>query len=714
MLKKLIMVMARRIGVRGSLSAHYFITTAVLAVLVAAGLWVAQVYVMKAGTVSTANIDARSHVAEYSRLLRDAVWRCEAELKAYAVSNDPADYEILRRHLLDTFSQANLLSGNEWIKLQAVASTQALVGNLRLLIAAIDQLHHLRANAKSWSNGQQDATVLKQDVQPLLDKIWNGVLSIDQSIEAAAARDLSVLTNVLHVITLGLWLLALLLLLTIGFGYVYLNRTVLRPIAQLTHALHAEAAGAEGIELPPPDKVETRELVDAFLGMRRQVHARQIALEYQALHDALTGLPNRTLLQDRLQQVVLAASRDNRPLALIMMDLDRFKEINDTLGHHVGDRVLQQVGERLAEVLRESDTVARLGGDEFALLLPNAHEQHALNLAHKIVTTLEQSFTVDHHHLSVGASLGIAIFPQHGDSAQALIQRADVAMYVAKRKNSGYALYDVGQDQHSEGRLALVNDLRIALQNGGLELHYQPKQNIRSGKLTGFEALLRWRHPHRGHVTPDEIIPIAEQTGLIKPLTHWVMNTALAQCAAWQRAGLELTIAVNLSVWNLHDRDFDQVVAGLLAQWEVPAQYLELEITESAMVADPDMEMLNRLHAIGVRLAVDDYGTGFSSLAYLKSMPLTDIKIDKSFVTDMTVDDNDAVIVRSTIDLAHNLGRKVVAEGVETKEIWDLLEILRCDTAQGYYISPPIPAADLDRWIAESPWGISMRLAVRA
>lgn len=707
MLKKLSVALGRRIGARGSLSAHYFITTAGLAVLVAVGLWVAQVYVMKAGAVSAANIDARYRVTESSRLLRDAIWRCEAEQKAYAVSNEPADYAMLRRHLLNTLDQAKNLSGNEWISLQAAVPVQALAGNLRQLIATLDHLQDQR-------DGRQDAVVLKRDVQPLLDKLWHDVLSIDQAIEAAADRDLNVLTNVLHVITLGLWLLALLLLLTIGFGYVYLNRTVLRPIAQLTHALHAEAAGAEGIELPPPDKVETRELVDAFLGMRRQVHARQIALEYQALHDALTGLPNRTLLQDRLQQVVLAAARDNRPLALIMMDLDRFKEINDTLGHHVGDRVLQQVGARLAEVLRESDTVARLGGDEFALLLPNAHEQHALNLARKIVTTLERSFSVEHHQLSVGASLGIAIFPQHGDSAQSLIQRADVAMYVAKRKNSGYALYDVGQDRHSEGRLALVNDLRGALQNGGLALHYQPKQNIRSGKLTGFEALLRWEHPQRGAVTPDEIIPIAEQTGLIKPLTHWVLDNALAQCAAWQRAGLELTVAVNLSVWNLHDRDFDQVVAGLLAQWEVPARYLELEITESAMVADPDMEMLHRLHAIGVRLAVDDYGTGFSSLAYLKSMPLTDIKIDKSFVIDMTVDDNDAVIVRSTIDLAHNLGRKVVAEGVETKEIWDLLEILRCDTAQGYYISPPIPAADLDRWMAESPWGISERLAERA
>lgn len=714
MLKKLILSVARRIGARGSLSAHYFITAAVLAVLVAAGLWAAQVYVMQAGAVSTANIDQRNHVVERSRLLRDAVWRSDSALKAYIVSNEPSDYSVLRHQLQDTLDQANQLSDNAWISAQAASTVQTLVKNLRQLIAVTDDLRHSRADATSRSNGFQDVMVLKQSVQPLFNQIWYGVLSIDQAIESAAGRDLGVLTNVVQVITLGLWLLALLLLLTIGFGYVYLNRTVLRPIAQLTRALHAEAVGAEGVELPSPDKVETRELVDAFLGMRRQVHARQVALEYQALHDALTGLPNRTLLQDRLQQVVLAAGRDNRPLALIMMDLDRFKEINDTLGHHVGDRVLQQVGERLAAVLRESDTVARLGGDEFALLLPNAHEQHALNLARKIVTMLERSFSVDHHQLSVGASLGIAIFPQHGDSAQALIQRADVAMYVAKRKNCGYALYDVGQDQHSEGRLALVNDLRGALLNDGLELHYQPKQNIRSGMLTGFEALLRWRHPQRGSVTPDEVIPIAEQTGLIKPLTYWVLNTALAQCAAWQRAGLELTVAVNLSVWNLHDRDFDQVVAGLLAQWEVPARYLELEITESAMVADPDMEMLNRLHAIGVKLAVDDYGTGFSSLAYLKNMPLTDIKIDKSFVTDMTVDDNDAVIVRSTIDLAHNLGRKVVAEGVETKEIWDLLEILRCDTAQGFYISPPIPAGELERWLQESPWGLTRRQAVSA
>lgn len=434
------------------------------------------------------------------------------------------------------------------------------------------------------------------------------------------------------------------------------------------------------------------------------VSARKAAeLEHQALHDQLTDLPNRVLLRERLQQAVAAAGRDGLSLALLMLDLDRFKEVNDTFGHHYGDRLLQEVGLRLQGVLRAGDTLARLGGDEFAIVLPGAGAQTARALSSKISHVIARPFLLEGHSFDVGTSIGIALFPEHGLEADELLQRADVAMYIAKRTGSGHALYAPEQDPNSPARLALIGDLRRAIEGGDLLLHYQPKVDLDSGCLIGVEALVRWPHPHHGFVPPDQFIPLAEQTGLIRPLSRWVLDTALGQWHAWHTAGVDIPIAVNLSMRDLHDPGLPNTIAALLLTRGVAPGWLRVEITESSLMADPEraMAIVTRLHAMGIRISIDDFGTGYSSLAYLKRLPVDEIKIDRSFVRHLTTDENDRAIVRSTIGLAHELGLTVVTEGVEDQITWDLLTALGCDSAQGYCVSPPLAGPDLAGWLDE-------------
>jgi diguanylate cyclase (GGDEF)-like protein len=424
-----------------------------------------------------------------------------------------------------------------------------------------------------------------------------------------------------------------------------------------------------------------------------------IALEkHQALHDALTDLPNRRLFRDRVNQAVVNARRTHQPVAVMIIDLDRFKEVNDTLGHHIGDLLLQQVAARLQQTLREGDTIARLGGDEFAVLLPSVSGAVAAEaVAEKLVKALETPFTIRTWTFDIDASIGIAVSPEHGDTVDALMQRGDVAMYLAKESRAGFELYSADRDRHSPRRLALLGDLRRAIDDGSLMLHYQPKADMRTGGVRGVEALLRWTHVEHGPIPPDEFIPLAEHTGLIRPLTLYVLDQALAQCRAWNDDGVNVGVAVNLSVRNLYDPSFADEVAALMAKWGVPASLLELEITESVIMADPmrAMAVLARLSDLGVGLSLDDFGVGYSSLAYLKRLPVTEIKIDKSFVMNISTDESDAMIVRSTIGLARSLGMRVVAEGVETEETWARLVALGCDIAQGYYLCRPKSAEDV-------------------
>jgi predicted signal transduction protein with EAL and GGDEF domain len=353
--------------------------------------------------------------------------------------------------------------------------------------------------------------------------------------------------------------------------------------------------------------------------------------------------------------------------------------------------------------LRASDTVARLGGDEFAVVLPTAGDATlASRIARIIVQALEQPFSLGDQQVAVGASVGVAIYPEHGADPKTLLRHADVAMYVAKRGGGGYAVYSCEQDMNAPERLELIGQLRDAIHNDELILYYQPKLSLSTGRCIRVEALVRWRHSKRGLVAPDQFIPLAEQTGLIRPLTKWVLSAAVRQCRLWQDAGMTISVAVNLSMRNLHDPDLVEQIAALLQTYGVAAQLLKVEVTESAVMTDPTraLETLSRIRDMGVEVSIDDFGTGHSSLSYLKQLPVAEIKLDRSFVRDMQLNDNDFAIVRSTVELAHQLGLRVVAEGVEDRATWDLLVGMQCDAAQGYYMSPPLPASELATWMS--------------
>ncbi len=433
-----------------------------------------------------------------------------------------------------------------------------------------------------------------------------------------------------------------------------------------------------------------------------------IAKEHQALHDALTGLPNRQLFRDRIDQTVRTAKRSGDTAVVMIMDLDHFKEINDTLGHHMGDALLKEVSRRLQRALRDSDTVARLGGDEFGVLLPSVQQpEDAVGVAESLLAHLREPFVLDGMRLEIDASVGLALHPKHGTDNETLQQRADIAMYSAKQAGRGFAIFDPELDRHSPRRLALAGGMRSAINEGQIHLFYQPKADLRTGRIMGCEALARWDHPEFGIVGPSEFVPIAEQTGLITPLTSFVLDAALKQVRAWQLAGLQLSVAVNLSARSFLDTQLAVEIPRLLARHGVEARLLELEITESMLMTDPARAeaTLARLSQIGLTLSVDDFGTGYSSLANLKRLPVDVIKIDKSFVMEMAVDASDAAIVRSTIELAHNLGLRVVAEGVESEDAWRHLEALGCDFAQGYYLSRPLPSDAATRLIEQRGTG---------
>lgn len=438
------------------------------------------------------------------------------------------------------------------------------------------------------------------------------------------------------------------------------------------------------------------------------LEAQSAALEHHATHDSLTDLPNRYLLYADMERAFGSTMRRGKLLALLLMDLDRFKEINDTLGHQSGDRLLKLMGPRLREQLSGRDTVARLGGDEFAIVLGGLDApQDAIRAARRLLDGVKQPFDLSGIKLQVDASVGIAFYPTHGRDASTLMRCADIAMYQAKKGAEGYAVYDPDIDQHSPQRLALLAEAGQAIKENQLVLHYQPKINVKERRMTGMEALVRWRHPQHGLIPPSQFIPLVEVSDLIRDLTLWVIDHALAQYRRWREAGLEVPkIAVNISARNLLDGDLPGRIEALLQTHGVPSGCLDVEITESAIIADPAraLEVLTRLNAIGVTLSIDDFGTGYSSLSYLRRLPVQSLKIDISFVSHMLENEEDAVIVHSTIGLAHNLGLNVIAEGVEDQDTLDMLEILDCNEAQGYFISRPIDTGEMTQWLKEPPW----------
>ena len=430
--------------------------------------------------------------------------------------------------------------------------------------------------------------------------------------------------------------------------------------------------------------------------------------------DALTNLPNRAQFSHVLQQAMPTAQRRNKPLALLLVDLDRFREINATFGHQWGEVLLQQVGARLGKVLRKSDIVARSGGAEFALLLSGSNENAATRVAGRILRALEQPFTLAGYAVDIGVSIGIALYSQPDEDAHALMRRAAVAVHIAEHAGSGYAFYSAKHDHYSPDRLVLKADLRHAIKHDQLTLHYQPQVNLATGHIVQAEALVRWQHPQHGLLFPDQFVPLAEQMGLIRLLSLWVLNSALRQYQIWQQEKINLGLSVNLSMWDLQDPQLPDTLTRILHSWNVAHENLAVEIVENALAADPGrtVQTLARLREMGIRIAIDDFGSGYSSLLYLKQLPVHTIKIDKSFVGGMRAE-NDAAIVRSTIDLGHALGLEVVAEGVEDQETYDMLITMGCDFAQGNYLSSPLPAPEFTRWLQTLPYSTAQRSITR-
>ncbi len=431
----------------------------------------------------------------------------------------------------------------------------------------------------------------------------------------------------------------------------------------------------------------------------REVNAE---LQHLVLHDTLTKLPNRLLLEDRVQQAVEECRRAGGRCAVLFVDLDRFKTLNDSLGHFAGDTVLRTVAERLRSTVRLEDTVSRLGGDEFVVLLKHiAHTDDAADVARKIIATLLRPILLEENELRIGSSIGIGVYPEHGDNSARLIANADAAMYhVKKSGRSSFAFFKPEMSTFFPKRLALENELRAALEKDQFVLHYQPKVDMRSGRIVGMEALVRWQHPQKGLVSPLEFIPLAEETGLIVPLGNWVMQAACLQAQAWQELGIAgLVVAVNISGVQFRQPDLVENVARALEWSGLAAQYLELEITESVVMenAPQAIVMLEQLHRMGVGLSIDDFGTGYSSLNYLKRFPIDKLKIDQSFIRDISADADDAAIVQAIIALAHGLRLRVVAEGVENEGQLDFLRGLDNDEYQGFLFSKALPAREIER-----------------
>jgi diguanylate cyclase (GGDEF)-like protein len=504
-------------------------------------------------------------------------------------------------------------------------------------------------------------------------------------------------------------LLALLTLASIVasiIGSVVVARRITQPLAALSRFATRVRDGDYRARLELDRDDEVGALSASFNHMLDGIEARQAEILRLAYEDTVTGIPNRAMFNTRLSEAVELYRREGTPVAVLLMDLDRFKFINDTLGHHAGDLVLQAVAKRLRESLRESDTVARLGGDEFAILLTGGDPGRAPAVGRMIQAILEAPIDLDGQLIDVGSSIGIAQCPVHGEDPSLLLRRADIAMYAAKRDKSGVAMYEARFDQHRAENLSLLSDLRRAIAENQLSLHYQPKLDLRRGQVVGVEALVRWKHPERGNIPPSDFVPFAEQTGMIRHVTRWVLEEATRQCGVWLSGGLSLSVSLNVSSRDLLDRDLPQLFAAATRRHAVPPELITVEVTESALVEDPQrvQETIRGLKELGFRLSIDDYGTGWSSLAYIQRLHCDELKIDREFVTHAAGNGKDAAIVHSTIELGHNLGLTVVAEGVEDIEVLEVLKKLGCDLAQGYAIARPLPAEKLAEWIETCQW----------
>ena len=504
-------------------------------------------------------------------------------------------------------------------------------------------------------------------------------------------------------------------------GSFFTAHRIATPLKQLARIAERFGRGDYQGEVTVKGDDEIGALSNAFDSMRTGIVTREAEIGRLAYWDMLTNLPNRARFTVQLAEAINLAQQVHQPLCILMMDLDRFKHVNDVLGHTFGDALLRQVAERLKLQIRENrDQVARLGGDEFAVLLPNMQLNEARAVAARILKSLEVPISLEDQTVDLGAGIGIAGYPEHGTNAELLLSRAEIAMYVAKSTGNEAVIYDPAQDKGSQQSLSMLSELRSALDRNEFRLYVQPKLSLATGRVVGVESLVRWVHPEKGMIFPDSFIPFAEKTGFIRMLTRWVLDRSAALCQQLQAQGIDVKISANLSTRDLLDQNLPVKFAEILARHNVKPEAFCLEITESAIMDDPvrAQSTLEGLHAMGVELSIDDFGTGYSSLAYLKRLPVDELKIDKSFVMNMEADADDAKIVRSTIDLGHNMGLRVVAEGIESEAVWTLLASMGCDHGQGYFMSRPIPAEQLPQWIgkwtapARAPKLVAVPLAV--
>jgi diguanylate cyclase len=454
-------------------------------------------------------------------------------------------------------------------------------------------------------------------------------------------------------------------------------------------------------------------IIDQTHELRTKTDDLEKQTTYVTTHDRLTDLPIRALFYDRVERAIISAIAPGKQpyrLSILLIEIENFKDIYDALGRNSSDLILKQISTRLQGVSLERDDVAKIDGNVFGVLLSeNSAVNRAEEFAQQIQKTMESPFIIEGLHVAVHPNVGIVHFPEHGEDVDTLVQRAGVALHIAQKSNKGYATYEASHDKHTPLRLTLISELRHAIERDGLELFYQPQVSIKTGDICGAEALLRWNHPVHGIVPPDEFVPMAERNRMINPLTQWVLRRAFRDCANWHKQGLPIKISVNLSAKDLHNPELPDLISGVAVAAGIKPEWIMLEITEGSVMADPEraLDVIKRLHEIGYHFSIDDFGTGYSSLGYLKRLPLAEIKIDKSFVMDILTSENDAAIVKATINLGHNLGLKVTAEGVESKEIMAKLREFGCDVAQGYFFSRPVPVQSFNQWMSDSHWKIA-------
>lgn len=559
---------------------------------------------------------------------------------------------------------------------------------------------------KQW---RLDLILLTNNIQPLLDQIEQRISILQLELSVASSKNITMLTRLAQNISDYVIYVAITLIMLGFLGFIIFQRAILSPITTFAKVLKTEAINQDGIEQRTlsSSTTEFKQLSDAFNDMRMQVRSRQAHLDHMAHHDSLTHLPNRILLRDRLNQAIARSKRDQKIVGLMFLDLDRFKQINDTLGHDIGDKMLQVVAERLKQCVRATDTVARMGGDEFAIVVEGvASAEQIVGLARKILKSFVQPFIIDHHELHSSTSIGIAIGPDDDTDVDGLIKDADIAMYHAKDLGRGnYKFYSSEMALIVAEHMALESQLRNALHNGELCLHYQPIVDIKTGAIVSTEALLRWRHPDRGLLTPDHFLFIMEDTGLIRPVTQWVLNEASRQYLKHKQAGYHhIRMSVNLSGLLLKGDTILDLIINTIEHTQMDPNGLIVEITEDTLVEDlqGSDEALRTLKGMGIRVALDDFGTGQSSLNHLRLTPIDIVKIDRDFIRDIPQDQNDSDLVDAIIAMAHKLRMNVVAEGVETQQQLDFLDWHKCDCVQGYYHSRPLESDDILQFITEN------------